>query len=137
MLDVLVEVRHNGVEEGEEVLIVRGHVLKLVEVFLDLVAVSHGLRSLNRCTHRHMLLSVHVGQLLSLLTKLLLHDRVHGQLLTDCMACESPSELVPPFNLLLQGARSLDIFGIQVDGSVVSTNGFGDGSLLLVVGGVA
>lgn len=83
-----------------------------------------------------MLLPVHVGQLLSLFAKLLLHDRVHSQLLTDRMACESPGELVPPFDLLLQGARSPDILGVQVDSSVVSTNSLGDSSLVLVVGRV-
>ena len=101
MLDMLVEVRHEGFEKGEEVLAVGGHVLDFVEIFLDLMAISQGLVPLNRDTHSHMLLAVHVGQLLSLLTKLLLHDRIHGQLLTDCMASESPGELVPPLDFLL------------------------------------
>ena len=84
-----------------------------------------------------MLLAVYVGQLLSLLTQLLLHNRIQGQLLTNSMACESPGELVFPLNLLLQGAGSLDILSIQINGSMVSTDGFGNGSLVLVVGGIA
>lgn len=40
MFDVLVEVRQEGFKKGEEVFVVRGQVLKLVEVLLDLVTVS-------------------------------------------------------------------------------------------------
>ena len=43
MFDVLVEVRQEGFKKGEEVFVVRGQVLKLVEVLLDLVTVSQDL----------------------------------------------------------------------------------------------
>ena len=138
MFDMLMEVFQEGTEKREEVFAVRRHVLELVEVFLYLVAVSQGLvLSQHDTIYRHMLLTVHIGQLSSLLAQLLLHDWVQGQFLAHSMACESPGELVPPLNFLLQGTSSLEVLSICVDSTMVSTDGFGDGTLILVVGRIA
>ena len=53
------------------------------------------------------------------------------------MACKSLGELVPLFDFLLQCASSLDIFSICVDSTVVSAEGFRNGSLILVVSNIA
>ena len=39
MFNMLVEVRHEGLEQGEEVLVIRGQILELVEILLHLVFV--------------------------------------------------------------------------------------------------
>ena len=41
MFDMRVEVRQEGFEEGEEILVIGRQVLEFVEVFLDLSGVSH------------------------------------------------------------------------------------------------
>ena len=74
-----------------------------------------------------MLLSINIGQIKTFLPHVLLHCRVHCQLLADSMSRQRPSELVPPLDLVFETGCSLDVLRVRVDALVIATDGFGDG----------
>ena len=67
-------------------------------------------------TYRLVLLTVNIGELFTLLTQVLLHSRVHCELLADGVTGQIPDEFVTPLGLLggIRGALELLVAVIKV-----------------------
>lgn len=73
-----------------------------------------------------MLLPVNLRQLQPFLPHMLLHRRIHSQLLADRVARKRPCELISPLGLVFEGCGGLDVLGEGLDGFVVIADCFGD-----------